>query len=1142
MMLHRTRKSRLILPVGGLIAMLAALWLGCSDRPVDSGKDAAAGSLNLQMKLASTELADYIDSVRVTIVPSDRSGRIVTTLAVINGGYEGQIPEVPAGPALLIVEAIDANSGMVVYRDERTIFVRSDQPTEAPMVLQPYGRLVRLSPRTITTSAGQEVSTVVQLFRVPWMTRTSFQVWFNGNHVIPDSITPAVDTTEVSVSGVLDPVGYPPRYYAVTITRSEAFAAAGETNELIDMARIWWTTLNPNDVPATSVVRIDSLALNDDEGNDYPTDSIFTDRCMVTLVDTVVTDAIPPSEVTDLAVDSVAPGTIYLSWTAPGDDRRTGQAAEYDIRWSPEPLTATGFSEADTVADEPSPAVAGTVEQFVLTDIDFSDTIWVALRTADEQINWSGVSNVVMAVAPDVTPPAAITDLEITEQLSGEVTLGWTAPGDDGTSGQASEYDLRWSNQFITESNFSSATRVSVESPETPGTTESVAVAISTDTVRYFAIKTGDEVSNWSALSNVVATIPPDTVAPAGVNDLDLLYQTDSSVTLSWTAVGDDSTSGQASLYDLRYYNNPINDINFDSTVPVTDVPAPSAAGIVETVMVAVPTASQQYIALKVGDETVNWSPLSNVVVTLPPDSVAPAAITDLAVSSVDDDSVTLAWTAPGDNNLSGTAYAYDIRLSTSPISEANFDDATVVSTPLYPEPLVVGTPQSVIVTSLDGETDYYFAIKTVDQRGNWSPLSNVVEVTTLDGLAPGRIADLEVVEHSSVHIQLRWTAPGDDEFSGAATQYDLRWSTDSASLAGWNSAVLATGEPTPQPAGQEETYSFEALSPVAATYYFAVRAADERPNWSAISNIARVDIESAVFEDPNLEQAVRDQLGLPTEGLLALIDVQSMDSLYAEYYGITSLDGLEHASSLRWLLVHGDSEGTGVSDSGIAALSGLTNLEYLSLYGNMLGNVSALSDLTGLTHLSLGSNDIVDLSPLSGLINLDFLDVRFNNVGNLSTLSGLTGLDTLWLDYNGLTSLTGIDNLSGLQNLSFGGNSIADVSPLAPLRSLKRLKFSRISTITDINALVENDSLRYVDFTGCSVEGLYPVGFWSQLDTLIAQSNEIVDIYHTLNSGLDEGDYLDIRYNYDLDSMSLESYIPTLISRGVIVDYSGGF
>ena len=44
----------------------------------------------------------------------------------------------------------------------------------------------------------------------------------------------------------------------------------------------------------------------------------------------------------------------------------------------------------------------------------------------------------------DKTPPARITDLAVTDTSSGSVTLRWTATGDDGSVGTASEYDIRY--------------------------------------------------------------------------------------------------------------------------------------------------------------------------------------------------------------------------------------------------------------------------------------------------------------------------------------------------------------------------------------------------------------------------------------------------------------------------------------------------------------------------------------------------------------------------------------------------------------------------------------------------------------------------------------------------------------------------
>ena len=50
-------------------------------------------------------------------------------------------------------------------------------------------------------------------------------------------------------------------------------------------------------------------------------------------------------------------------------------------------------------------------------------------------------------------------------------------------------------------------------------------------------------------------------------------------------------------------------------------------------------------------------------------DQVAPAAITDLTVVTETDTNLTLNWTAPGDDGSTGTATSYDLRYSTTPIS-----------------------------------------------------------------------------------------------------------------------------------------------------------------------------------------------------------------------------------------------------------------------------------------------------------------------------------------------------------------------------------------------------------------------------------------------------------------------------------------
>jgi len=100
------------------------------------------------------------------------------------------------------------------------------------------------------------------------------------------------------------------------------------------------------------------------------------------------------------------------------------------------------------------------------------------------------------------------------------------------------------------------------------------------------------------------------------------------------------------------------------------------------------------------------------------------------SVISVDSsNSVNLTWTAPGDDGQIGTAQAYDIRYHTVNITEDNWEEASQVD--LEPEPEAAGSQQSLLVTGLIPNTQYYFALKTVDEAVNWSALSNIASKKT---------------------------------------------------------------------------------------------------------------------------------------------------------------------------------------------------------------------------------------------------------------------------------------------------------------------------------------------------------------------------------------------------------------------------
>lgn len=112
---------------------------------------------------------------------------------------------------------------------------------------------------------------------------------------------------------------------------------------------------------------------------------------------------------------------------------------------------------------------------------------------------------VVLTEVSDNTPPEAVDDLNVAVTYDESASLQWIAPGDNGPYGQAAEYDIRYSTAPIDEGNWAAASQCNGEpSPKAAGQLETFLVSgLSPTTTYYFALKTADEASNWSAISNI---------------------------------------------------------------------------------------------------------------------------------------------------------------------------------------------------------------------------------------------------------------------------------------------------------------------------------------------------------------------------------------------------------------------------------------------------------------------------------------------------------------------------------------------------------------------------------------------------------------------------------------------------------------
>ncbi|MBV6395151.1 MAG: hypothetical protein HFACDABA_00722 [Anaerolineales bacterium] len=143
--------------------------------------------------------------------------------------------------------------------------------------------------------------------------------------------------------------------------------------------------------------------------------------------------------------------------------------------------------------------------------------IWLSPVYADgvHKITFARSSNKVnvdaleVIPAPDVIAPAIINTLTATSATGtsyGQVNLQWTSVGDDGNTGTAASYQIRYSISIIdTDAKWSTATAVTsgLPTPTSAGSPQTITVSgLAPSLTYYFSIRAVDDGGNLSPLSN----------------------------------------------------------------------------------------------------------------------------------------------------------------------------------------------------------------------------------------------------------------------------------------------------------------------------------------------------------------------------------------------------------------------------------------------------------------------------------------------------------------------------------------------------------------------------------------------------------------------------------------------------------------
>ncbi len=358
-----------------------------------------------------------------------------------------------------------------------------------------------------------------------------------------------------------------------------------------------------------------------------------------------------------------------------------------------------------------------------------------------------------------------------------------------------------------------------------------------------------------------------------------------------------------------------------------------------------------------------------------------------------------LTWTAATDSGV-GLASSNRYKL----VSSTSGTPADCTGTAVYQGNLLTYTD-----TPLTNETTYYYRLCAYDDFDYVSTgTTDDATPTPADITDPSDVDDFAATPVYTRGAKLSWTAPGDDNTTGTASSYDVRfidaWDYSANVTAAyldsnWASLTQATGEPTPQVSGSSESFNLALdtdsnnLKPN-TIYYLAIKSLDDWDNVSAISNA--VAMHTAMKYGYNTVSIPYDPSTGTTYTLYDMIvdDVTNF-SYYPSSYPLAYVwtpSGLDSGSLFS---------GSWSALDQTALLTSLTNGKGLNIYAFAM-NTSILDekDTDDTSLVTTNTDNWVSISLSQGrnlvgdpyLKNVNFSDIKICKDSTFSSSTGCSG------------------------------------------------------------------------------------------------------------------------------------------------------
>ncbi|HOW28175.1 MAG TPA: fibronectin type III domain-containing protein [Elusimicrobiota bacterium] len=219
------------------------------------------------------------------------------------------------------------------------------------------------------------------------------------------------------------------------------------------------------------------------------------------------------------------------------------------------------------------------------------------------------------------------------------------------------------------------------------------------------------------------------------------------------------------------------------------------------------------------------------------PDTTAPGAISNLtALAGASDGVIQLSWTAPGDNEFSGTLNSSLFRIKYSTVGViSNFDSppAGTVTLDISTSGVAALSSRSHTLTSLIPGASYWFSIETRDESNNWSiwtasvtdPAVNTLSYAVCPDSIPGVPTSVQILGRGPNFVTLSWTAPS--PFPSDMAAYEIYYGTATGVYTGTSTV---SGNSPISISTTATSYTVSGLIQD-STYYLALKSVDTGPN-----------------------------------------------------------------------------------------------------------------------------------------------------------------------------------------------------------------------------------------------------------------------------------------------------------------------